>query len=127
MTAVMGDTDSDFTDGPQRIDEIDVQEGSNLLALNMPVDPNGVIYDSMTRGPVTGATVTLLDARNSVPLPSSCFDDPNQQGQVTVRQRLLQVRPQLLRPGLLRAVRHRFLLQVATAPGAGVRGRRVAS
>ena len=26
-TAVMGDTDSDFTDGPQRIDEIDVQEG----------------------------------------------------------------------------------------------------
>ena len=83
-TAVMGDTDSDFTDGPQRIDEIDVQEGSNLLALNMPVDPNGVIYDSITRGPVPGATVTLLDARNSVSLPSSCFDDPNQQGQITV-------------------------------------------
>jgi len=83
-TAVMGDTDSDFTDGPQRIDEIDVQEGSNLLALNMPVDPNGVIYDSITRGPVSGATVTLLDARNSAPLPSSCFDDPNQQGQITV-------------------------------------------
>jgi uncharacterized repeat protein (TIGR01451 family)/fimbrial isopeptide formation D2 family protein len=83
-TAVMGDTDSDFTDGPQRIDEIDVQEGSNLLALNMPVDPNGVIYDSITRGPVGGATVTLLDARNSAPLPSSCFDDPNQQGQITV-------------------------------------------
>ena len=83
-TAVMGDTDSDFTDGPQRIDEIDVQEGSNLLALNMPVDPNGVIYDSITRGPVSGATVTLLDARNSAPLPSGCFDDPNQQGQITV-------------------------------------------
>ena len=32
-TAVMGDTDSDFTDGPQRIDEIDVQEGSNLLLI----------------------------------------------------------------------------------------------
>ncbi|MDH3408284.1 MAG: choice-of-anchor K domain-containing protein, partial [Gammaproteobacteria bacterium] len=30
-TALLGDTDSDFTDGQQRIDDIDVQEGSNLL------------------------------------------------------------------------------------------------
>ncbi len=83
-TALLGATDSDFTDGQQRIDEIDVQEGSNLLALNMPVDPNGVIYDSVARTPVAGATVTLVDVRNGVPLPSSCFDDPNHQNQVTV-------------------------------------------
>jgi uncharacterized repeat protein (TIGR01451 family)/fimbrial isopeptide formation D2 family protein len=83
-TALLGETDSDFTDGQQRIDEIDVQEGSNLLALNMPVDPNGVVYDSISRGPVAGAIVTLLDARNSQPLPGNCFDDPNQQGQVTI-------------------------------------------
>jgi uncharacterized repeat protein (TIGR01451 family)/fimbrial isopeptide formation D2 family protein len=83
-TALLGQTDSDFTDGQQQIDDIEVTEGSNLLALNMPIDPNGVIYDSISRGPVPGATVTLLDARNSAPLPSSCFDDPNQQGQVTV-------------------------------------------
>ena len=83
-TALLGQTDSDFTDGQQRIDEIDVQEGSNLLALNMPVDPNGVIYDSVARTPVNGATVTLVDARNGVALPSACFDDPNHQGQVTV-------------------------------------------
>ena len=34
--------------------------------------------------PVPGAIVTLLDARNSQPVPNSCFDDPNQQGQVTI-------------------------------------------
>ncbi|MBT8067777.1 MAG: DUF11 domain-containing protein [Gammaproteobacteria bacterium] len=83
-TALLGQTDSDFTDGQQRIDEIDVQEGSNLLALNMPIDPNGVIYDSVARTPIAGATVTLVDVRNGAPLPSSCFDDPNHQGQVTV-------------------------------------------
>ena len=83
-TALLGQTDSDFTDGQQRIDEIDVTEGSNLLALNMPVDPNGVVYDSVARTPVGGATVTLVDARNGAALPSACFDDPNHQGQVTV-------------------------------------------
>ena len=83
-TALMGETDSDFTDSLQRIDEIDVQEGSNLLALNMPVDPNGVIYDSVARTPIAGAVVTLVDARNGVALPGSCFDDANQQDQVTV-------------------------------------------
>ena len=83
-TALMGQTDSDFSDGQQRIDDIDVQEGSNLLGLNMPVDPNGVVYDSVTRAPISGATVTMLDGRTSTPLPNACFDDPNHQGQVTV-------------------------------------------
>ncbi|MDH3545861.1 MAG: hypothetical protein OEN22_02105, partial [Gammaproteobacteria bacterium] len=83
-TALMGQTDSDFTDGLQRIDDIDVQEGSNLLALNMPVDPNGVIYDSVARAPIAGATVTLIDVRNGAAVPNRCFDDPNQQDQVTV-------------------------------------------
>jgi uncharacterized repeat protein (TIGR01451 family) len=83
-TALLGETDSDFTDGQQRIDDIDVQEGSNLLDLNMPVDPNGVVYNSVSRTPVSGATVTLVDVRNNIAVPTSCFDDPNQQEQVTV-------------------------------------------
>ena len=83
-TALLGQTDSDFTDGQQRIDDIDVQEGSNLLALNMPVDPNGVIYDSVARSPIAGATVSLVDVRNGAAVSSTCFDDPNQQGQRTV-------------------------------------------
>jgi uncharacterized repeat protein (TIGR01451 family) len=83
-TALLGVTDSDFSDELQRIDDIVVTSGSNLLALNMPVDPNGVVYDSVTRAPVAGATLTLVDARNDLPVPGTCFDDPNQQGQVTV-------------------------------------------
>jgi len=83
-TALLGETDSDFTDGLQRIDAIDVQEGSNLLALNMPVDPNGVIYNSVSRAPVAGATVSLVDVRNGLPVLSDCLDDPNQQNQVTI-------------------------------------------
>jgi len=83
-TALLGYTDSDFTNGLQRIDDIVVTSGSNLLALNMPVDPNGVIYDSVARTPIAGATVTMVDSRNGLPIPNTCFDDPNQQGQVTV-------------------------------------------
>jgi len=83
-TALLGETDSDFTDGLQRIDDIDVQEGSNILGLNMPVDPNGVVYDSVERTAVAGATLTLVDVRNGLAVSADCFDDPNQQGQVTV-------------------------------------------
>jgi uncharacterized repeat protein (TIGR01451 family)/fimbrial isopeptide formation D2 family protein len=83
-TALLGQTDSDFTDGQQRIDEIVVTPGSNLLALNMPIDPNGVIYDSVGRSPIVGATVSLVDIRSGLPVPNSCFDDPNHQDQVTV-------------------------------------------
>jgi uncharacterized repeat protein (TIGR01451 family) len=83
-TALLGQTDSDFTDGQQLIDEIVVTPGSNLLALNMPVDPNGVIYDAVGRTPIAGATVSLVDVRNGLPVPDSCFDDPNHQDQVTI-------------------------------------------
>ena len=83
-TALMGTTDSDFTDGLQLIDNIVVQEGSLWDDQNMPVDPNGIVYNAVSRTAVTGAMLTLIDVRSDQPVPSSCFDDPNQQDQVTV-------------------------------------------
>jgi uncharacterized repeat protein (TIGR01451 family) len=83
-TALLGTTDSDFTDGLQRIDDIQVQEGSLWDDQNMPVDPNGVVYNSVSRTPVSGARLTMVDVRNDQPVASGCFDDPNQQDQVTV-------------------------------------------
>jgi hypothetical protein len=83
-TAMMGRGASPFTNGPQRITNIIVSSGANLQDLNLPIHPNGVVYQSMARVPIAGATLTLLDAQSSSPLPASCFDDPAQQGQITL-------------------------------------------
>jgi uncharacterized repeat protein (TIGR01451 family) len=83
-TAALGLAASAFTNGLQRISDIVVAAGDNLQDLNLPIDPNGVVYDSVQRAPLAGASLTLLNANGGVPLPSSCFDDPAQQGQVTL-------------------------------------------
>ena len=83
-TALLGQAESEFTDGLQRIDEIIVQAGGILENLNLPIDPNGVIYDSVARTPIGNAVVTLVDARTGAVVPSACFDDPGQQDQSTL-------------------------------------------
>jgi len=83
-SALLGRTDSEFTDGLQRIDDIVVDPNSNFADLNLPIDPNGVVYDSITRRPIPGATLTLIDAAGGSTLPGRCFDDPAQQDQVTL-------------------------------------------
>jgi uncharacterized repeat protein (TIGR01451 family) len=83
-TAMLGLASSPFTNGMQRITGIVVQSGTNLQGLNLPIHPNGVIYNSGARTAVAGATLTMLDARSSSPLPASCFDDAAQQGQITL-------------------------------------------
>ena len=83
-TAMLGRAASPFTNGLQRITDIVVPSGANLQGLNLPIDPNGVVYNSIARIPVAGATLTLLDAGSASPLPAGCFDDAAQQGQITL-------------------------------------------
>src|SRR5207237_9249308 len=45
---------------------------------------NSLIYISATSTPVDRATLTLLKAGSASPLPAACFDDPAQQGQITL-------------------------------------------
>ncbi len=82
-SASLGTADSPFTNGPQRITDIVLGSGANLQTLNLPIEPNGVVYDALGRVPIRGASLALLDAGSGVPLPASCFDDPIQQGQLT--------------------------------------------
>jgi len=82
-TALLGRAASVFTNGMQRITNIVVPPGTVLQGLSLPIHPNGVVYNSMSRTPIAGATLTLLDAGSSSPLPTSCFDDAAQQGQIT--------------------------------------------
>ena len=84
-TAALGYADSPFTNGPQRISAIIVAAGGNLVNLNLPLWPNGVVYNSVVRAPVAGASVALLNATTGAALPGQCFDDPVQQNQVTAR------------------------------------------
>jgi uncharacterized repeat protein (TIGR01451 family) len=83
-TAMLGQAASVFTNGMQRITAMVVPSGANLQNLNLPIHPNGVVYNSLARTPVAGTTLTLLNATSSSPLPASCFDDAAQQGQITL-------------------------------------------
>ena len=85
-TPSLGNGDSLFTNGPQRISAISVASGANLQHLNLPLWPNGAIYNSVVREPVAGARLALLNAATGAALPVQCFDDPVQQNQVTAQE-----------------------------------------
>jgi uncharacterized repeat protein (TIGR01451 family)/fimbrial isopeptide formation D2 family protein len=82
-TAKLGKADSAFTNNLQQITDIVLPSGSNLQNLNLPIGPNGVVYNSVTRAPIPGAALTMM--RAGTPLPASCFDDPAQQNQITLQ------------------------------------------
>jgi large repetitive protein len=61
----------------------DVAPGSNIANVNLPIDPSGIVYDSVTRAPIAGAVLTMTNATGT-PLPVACFASPTQQGQTTL-------------------------------------------
>ena len=66
----------------QVIRNVTLADNTVVVDQNLPIDPSGVVYDSITRAPVRGAVVSLLGA-NGVPLPGSCFLSSSQQAQST--------------------------------------------
>ncbi len=58
--------------GEMLIRNMTVVSGSNIANQNMPVIPTGVIYDTVFRTPVAGATLRLLQANGSS-LPTGCL------------------------------------------------------
>ncbi len=82
-TASLGTASSVFTNGRQHISYISADSGSNLQNLNMPLTPNGIIYNSIARTPVSGSTVNLINPDTETILPSDCFADSAQYNQLT--------------------------------------------
>jgi uncharacterized repeat protein (TIGR01451 family) len=115
-TAKLGRADSVFGNDLQRIYDIVVQPGSNLLNLNLPIEPNGVIYNSMSRAAIPGVAITMVLAGSRTPLPESCFDDPAQQNQVTLAQGYYRFDLNFSDPACANG--GNFALEV-TAPGSG--------
>ncbi len=83
-TAKLGYADSPYTNGLQFISGITAGSGSIVQNLNLPISPNGVVYNSIVRTPASGVMLKLLRSGSALALPSSCFNDPAQQGQITL-------------------------------------------
>lgn len=64
------------------IDEVELGSGETVVDQNLPLDPSGVIYNSITREPIAGVMVSLVD-RNGTLLPDECLIDPSQQNQLS--------------------------------------------
>ena len=57
-------------------------DGAPQAVVNLPIDPSGVVYDSISRQPVGNVLLTFVDTQG-VALPDVCFIDPSQQNQIT--------------------------------------------
>jgi hypothetical protein len=64
------------------INDVTVAAATVLRDQNQPIDPSGVVFNSVTRQPVSGVTVTMVGT-GGTPLPTACFIDPTQRSQIT--------------------------------------------
>lgn len=64
------------------IEDVTVLVAATQEDVDLPIDPSGILYDSVSRTPVSGASVTLV-GENGNTLPDVCFIDPSQANQVT--------------------------------------------
>jgi len=55
-----------------QITAITLNPGDDIVEQNLPLDPSGVIYDSVTRAPVAGAVVEFLGP-GGVAVPAACL------------------------------------------------------
>ena len=57
--------------------------GLDLPNQSLPLDPGGVVYNSVTRAAVAGATVTIMNADGVTPVPNACLQPSTPNAQVT--------------------------------------------
>ena len=85
-TAPLGRTNpTRGTPGNLIITDIDLAPGDNVVDENLPIDPSGVVYDSVSRQPVPGASLRLLriDTGVDTPVSDACLGGLGAQGQTT--------------------------------------------
>ncbi|MEP5509130.1 MAG: SdrD B-like domain-containing protein [Erythrobacter sp.] len=64
------------------IEDLTLAPNVTTSDVNAPIDPSGIVYDSVDRTPIAGATLNLVDA-NGNPLPDACYVNASQANQTT--------------------------------------------
>ncbi|NNC96850.1 MAG: tandem-95 repeat protein, partial [Gammaproteobacteria bacterium] len=63
-------------------DPITIEPGENEEDVDLPIDPSGVVYDAISRAPIAGALVQIINAGTGQALPDVCLGQ-GQQDQTT--------------------------------------------
>jgi len=98
--------------GEMSVTDMSLNAGVNISSQNIPVIPTGVIYDSVLRTPVAGATLSLLQA-NGNPVPASCLPaGSNQASQLSLVNGFYRFDIQAASCGVTD-----FVIEVSSVPG----------